>query len=48
MESPETFHLCVTCPREMFVNFIVSIFTLQAFTLSVGNLFHLCTVLYEN
>ena len=37
-ESPTIFHFCVTRPSEIFVNFVLNIFTLLAVTQSVDNI----------
>ena len=46
-ESPTIFHLCVTRPSDIFVNFILNISPLLTFTQSV-DLFHSLIVLWAN
>ena len=48
VESPTWFLICVTCPPDIYVNLVLNIFTLQAVTQYVKNVFHSFIVLCEN
>ena len=48
IESQTVIHLCVIRPSEVFINFVLNIFTLLAFTQSERNWFHSSIVLCEN
>ena len=48
IEIPTSFHLHVSRPPDIFVNPVLNIFTLLAFTKTVDNLIHSFIVLCEN
>ena len=47
IESSTIVHLCITCPSEIFVNFVLKHIHSKIFTQSVDKLFHSFIVLCE-